>query len=737
MFRKKAALILFILAIAAGLAGCKDTIIYGEITHISSTEITVKTGSYQESSLPEGDSASEKTDSANQSDAAGNNASDPGAEGESDKRSDRAEAAGDAPLQRAGGFTPDGESATYPLSEEVDADDLLNGDLIKLTLTEDVVSSIELMQSETTAASRPETKAAEISAAYIVDHREKTSVHESFDSSEPDVSAVLVKNKGSLELREGGLTKSGNTSNQEESNFYGLNAVLLASGGSTASIRSTTFHSGASGANAVFATGKNTKIQLSQFKIYTTEDSSHGLDATHGGTIIASGGKISTKGAYCAPIAANRSNGTVKVRNSTLKSAGTDSPCIYSTGSVTCTDVSGNASGSQIAVIEGKNRITLKDCFLQGAGENGIMLYQGTSHNTAEGNAFLKAAGSKLTTTSKGPMFYVTNTKASAVLKNTTLYFSSGILAKVAGNNTKNWGVPGKNGGTFTLKGVNQTFKGDIVCDTISTVSLALTKKSVLNGAVNHSGEAKAASVSLDKTSLWNVSSDSYVTELINKETSCRNILSGGHTVYYDADQAANKWLGGKTVSLPGGGKLTPSESSGSKETIKSSGSSKENTESVIRSDLSTKESSSCKHSGSDPSSPETESTSYPEQLPDITTRNGRHLTLQGTGQTLTGDITCTSGNSISLSLTQNTSLTGAVNPDRQAKSVSVFLDQSSTWNVTADSYITEFSNEDTSCRNLLSGGHTIYYDADQAANKWLGGKTVSLPGGGKLAPSK
>jgi hypothetical protein len=35
-------------------------------------------------------------------------------------------------------------------------------------------------------------------------------------------------------------------------------------------------------------------------------------------------------------------------------------------------------------------------------------------------------------------------------------------------------------------------------------------------------------------------------------------ITGNGHTVYYDATQAANSWLEGKTYNLTGGGTLTP-----------------------------------------------------------------------------------------------------------------------------------------------------------------------------------
>lgn len=720
---KKAALLLFVLAVCTGLAACSDNVIYGKITHISSKEITVQTGSYQEpaSSDPKSSSASENQEKENSG-------------GASDSQE------GINPAEDNGGFTPDGETAAYTLSEDVDADNLSEGELVKLTFKGKRVSCIETIQEKNLLGTSQKKGTVDPSAAYMVNHQEKILVNQDFDSSEPDVSAVLVANQGTLELREGGLTKSGNTTSESSSDRYGLNSILLVYGGSTASIKNTTLHSSAAGANAVFASGKGTKISLAKFKINTTENFSRGLDAVCGGTIIASDGKISTKGTKCAPVFAGGGDNTIKVYNTTLSSSGKGSPCIYAAGAdaVACTNASGNASGSQIAVIKGNSKITLKNCLLQGGGNQGIVLRQGSSEEKSEGRASLRAADSKLTTTSKGPMFFITNTKASAVLENSSLYFSSGILVKASAATSDSAKSAEKSGGDFTLKGIRQIFKGDIICDAASSVSVVLTDKSSLKGAVNHSGKAGSVSVSLDESSFWNLSSDSHVTKLVNQNISCRNILSNGHTVYYDADNSANKWLKGKTIALPGGGKLSPAGTASEKEPAKASDISGEKTDNSVSSGLSANE--------ADTAAGDTLQTELSqEQEPPALKKpgsgyrenQGRNLTLNGTGQVLKGDVTCTSAYTVSLSLTRGTTLIGAVNPDRKAKFVSVFLDKASTWDVTGDSYITRFSNLDASCRNILSNGHTIYYDRDRACNKWLSGKTISLPGGGILTPLK
>jgi len=67
-------------------------------------------------------------------------------------------------------------------------------------------------------------------------------------------------------------------------------------------------------------------------------------------------------------------------------------------------------------------------------------------------------------------------------------------------------------------------------------------------------------------------------------------------------------------------------------------------------------------------------------------------------------------------------------------------MDVTSTWNVSADSYLTSFAetNDESSLtfNNIIDNGHNIYYDGTLSANNWLKGGTYTLSGGGKLMPA-
>jgi hypothetical protein len=97
--------------------------------------------------------------------------------------------------------------------------------------------------------------------------------------------------------------------------------------------------------------------------------------------------------------------------------------------------------------------------------------------------------------------------------------------------------------------------------DKISSLSLSLQNGTSLTGAINSANTAKLANVTLDASSQWNVTADSYITCLTGAAilgNRVSNISSNGHTVYYNA--SACTALNNQTYSLNGGGYLQPSE---------------------------------------------------------------------------------------------------------------------------------------------------------------------------------
>lgn len=470
-------------------------------------------------------------------------------------------------------FTSNGESLTISVSgvtitkmgQTASVSDISKGDILTLVYNGNEITEIKIgvdpfgMQGGAPMGQgAPHSSVSvDVTGKYTASGKSLSATSKTLKSTASDVSVVLAENSGKFTLKKCKLYKSGDTSSENGSNFYGLNAVITAEANSTVKVTDSYIESDSEGSNGVFATGTDAKITVKDTTIVTKSNSSRGLDATLGGSVTGTNVKITTSGAHCAALATDRGGGTIKATSSTLNTSGDGSPCIYSTGDITAVKCTGKATGSQIAVVEGKNSITLSNCTLTGAGKDGVMLYQSTSGDAEVGTAVFTATSSKLKTTSTGPMFYVTNTDAVVNLKNTTLSFSSGVLVKASGNNTNNWGTPGKNGGKLEFNAKKQTLKGDIVCDEISSVDLSLKSSSEFTGAIDTENTGDV-SLTLDKSSVWNVTADSYVTSLTDSDSTFTNIKSNGNTIYYDATNAANSALNGKTIYLSDGGKITP-----------------------------------------------------------------------------------------------------------------------------------------------------------------------------------
>ena len=356
----------------------------------------------------------------------------------------------------------------------------------------------------------------------------KTFEHQRFDNTTSDQNSFIGKNKASITINSSVFDKTGNTTNDDNSNFRGQNAVVLGIEGSQTSIKDSNITSNSIGSNAVFATGEGSVINVENTNIHTKGDSSRGLDATYKGTVNGKNLTITTEGAHSATLATDRGEGTITAEAAKLTTSGTGSPVIYSTGNITANNVNGVANKSEIGVVEGKNSITLTNSNVTGYHDNGFMLYQSFSGDAESGIARLKAENNTLTTHGTGAFIYVNNTTAEADLTgNTILMPNTTTLVKAAADSR--WGKDGENGGHLTLRASNQELSGNIVADSISTIAIDMANGSSLVGAINTDNTAKEITLKLSKDSSWTLTGDSYIKSLTNEDTTGENIHLNGY----------------------------------------------------------------------------------------------------------------------------------------------------------------------------------------------------------------
>ena len=391
-----------------------------------------------------------------------------------------------------------------------------------------------------------------MSGALVADGKEVISKGETTSTKDKDQNAALVKNSGTLKITNGELTKSGDDEDGDNCNFYGINSILLSAGkNSKAYISGSTLSADSTGSNGLFATD-NGKIYANTDSINTTSDNSRGIDATYGGTVIGNKMTISTQEDHSAALATDRGGGNVSATNSTLKTAGSGSPLIYSTGDIEVDNVTGTATGSQIAGIEGLNRILIYNSYLTSENKkttgsdpvaNAVILYQSTSGDadtSTDKSAVFQAVDSNLKSSiTSGAFFYVTNTSSNVYLEDTKLNYDSSKanLLQIEGNDSNNWGTVGSNGGTVKFTANNETLSGNVSVDTISSLDMYLLNKTTYTGAMTIKANA-AGNTTADKAITVNVSSDSkwVVTENttinnLNAESGAKIVDKNGKTV--------------------------------------------------------------------------------------------------------------------------------------------------------------------------------------------------------------
>ncbi len=376
---------------------------------------------------------------------------------------------------------------------------------------------------------------------------------EIYTGTTADENALLIATSEEVTITNPTVTKTGDSDGGDNCNFYGLNAAVLVKDGSTTTITGGTLTSDADGANGIFSYGGNggrngaagdgTTVIIRDTKIVTTGDGSGGIMTTGGGITYAYNLDVTTGGRSSAAIRTDRGGGTVVVDGGTYTSNGLGSPAIYSTADITVSNATLTSNLSEGVCIEGLNSITLNNCNLTANNTkcNGnatffdtIMIYQSMSGDAASGTSHFTMTGGSLTSKS-GHVFHVTNTNAVITLNGVE------ITNEDAANILLSVSADGWSGGSniAELKGIAQKLNGIIKVGSDSTLTINLTEGSTLEGSIdgtitnakgeNVSTEVGTISVTLDSTSTWTLSADSYVTEF---NGNAANVISNGYTLY-------------------------------------------------------------------------------------------------------------------------------------------------------------------------------------------------------------
>ena len=317
------------------------------------------------------------------------------------------------------------------------------------------------------------------------------------------------------------VTKTGDSSQNDEADFYGDNAAVFATDKATLTLDNIVVDTNGMHANAVFSYGEGTTVNISNSVITTEGNCSGGLMTTGGGTMNATNLNIHTTGNSSAAIRSDRGGGTVTVDGGTYVTDGTGSPVIYSTADITVSNAKMESTSSEGVVVEGKNSVTLNNVDLtadnnkknsdKSTNYEAVMIYQSMSGDASVGLATFTMNGGTLTN-KKGDIFFVNNTATTITLEGAKIVNqdTSGVFLRAA---AAGWGTEGSNGGKVNLYLKNQTQDGDIVVDKVSVLNMYLSDGSTYTGAINAANEGEVY-VEIASGSKWILTGDSYVSSL-------------------------------------------------------------------------------------------------------------------------------------------------------------------------------------------------------------------------------
>jgi hypothetical protein len=110
-------------------------------------------------------------------------------------------------------------------------------------------------------------------------------------------------------------------------------------------------------------------------------------------------------------------------------------------------------------------------------------------------------------------------------------------------------------------------------------------------------------------------------------------------------------------------------------------------------------------------------------------------LTIHVEDSNLSGSLVAFNESLLNFNLAGHSNWTGETKIAYGKAYLAVHLDNTSSWTLTGNSALQNFSNADISLSNIVSNGYHITYDGKSRANSALKKKSYKLPGGGFLRP--
>lgn len=296
--------------------------------------------------------------------------------------------------------------------------------------------------------------------------------------------------------------------------------------------------------------------------------STSGLYASGNSTIYGSAISHYSGGRRSSSFSGDSPKGTLYISNSLTHTAGIGSAAFYALGSIYADHVVSIAEQAPIAFMDGAQNISLTNCDCTAGLLGGMAIF---SSSVRMAGARIDIADSKITTVGADvPGLWFGNVIVDVALTAADIVTESGVLvvanysqitqdfdyyASYADNSAL---APAE----VFVSVAESELSGDLVAYNASYISWNLSSYSSWTGAAYAGFGEGFVDVALDGTSNWTLTADSWVQNLTDVDGTLANIVSGGHTLYYNGAALLNGWLANQTIELAGGGSVTPGTAS-------------------------------------------------------------------------------------------------------------------------------------------------------------------------------
>ncbi|KAJ0122512.1 hypothetical protein J7T55_003025 [Diaporthe amygdali] len=403
----------------------------------------------------------------------------------------------------------------------------------------------------------------DIVAANTFDENSTSIDHETYSADANDTSVILVAGGADLDLSYVDVVKYGYASDLLSASFWGFNAAINVANASTASLDhvNVTVHNGAAN---VYAYGSDTVVNVTNSWLYSSGPVSHGLYASGNATIYGSNIAHFSGGYRSSAFSGDSPKGIIYISDSVAHTAGIGSATFYALGEIFADNVLSISEKGPVVFMDGAQNVSIANSDCTAGLLGGLVIF--SSQVRLSGGRIDISDSRIAVTAADAPGLWFGNTIVDVSLSSTRVEPDSGVLVVANYSQiTQDFDYYASYADNSALSPAEvfisvaeSTLAGDLVAYNGSYISWNLTAHSSWDGAAYSGFGDSYVDVALDATSNWTLTADSYVQNLTDVDESLANIASGGFNVYYNASALLNGWLANSTVTLSGGGSVTP-----------------------------------------------------------------------------------------------------------------------------------------------------------------------------------